>query len=307
MGKWRKRHWIESKAIEAARFADKMEADDIAFQSYVYNLRRIGLTPYDIHDTVSSFAIPSQFLSDGKQLFIFDKDAADMIGKTSGLPDLREVLKSVPYKTFAVDLGNEKGFYFVSGEVSKDKTVASEYGVDQRDDKYMVDRPTFYETENGQKIGFNWTPVSKNNDDDGPDDGIDIHEYLNTVNIMKTEFIENIVAYICCRNAEIETIYKPRPEGPTRRRESSATWHEVGFRIGAELRAYERMKSERGPHKGGTVRPHMRRAHWHHFWTGPRDGERKLVLKWVPPIMVAVKNGEIGATGHRVPVGVDGE
>ena len=169
MGKWRKRHWIESKAIEAARFADKMEADDIAFQSYVYNLRRIGLTPYDIHDTVSSFAIPSQFLSDGKQLFIFDKDAADMIGKTSGLPDLREVLKSVPYKTFAVDLGNEKGFYFVSGEVSKDKTVASEYGVDQRDDKYMVDRPTFYETENGQKIGFNWTPVSKNNDDDGPD------------------------------------------------------------------------------------------------------------------------------------------
>ena len=306
MGKWRKRHWIESKAMRSVALNDRLSSDDLAYLSYLNHFRDMGMTPYDLYDMVSSISVPTAFIRGGRQIFIFDEDAAKLIGNTDGLPDLRNVLKNVPYDTFAVDLGDGTGFYFISGEVDGNRTVETEFGVDSRDDEYMMDKTTHYVSDDGRTVGFNWTPVSKNNDD-GPDDGIDIHEYLNTVNIMKTEFVENIVAYICCRNAEIETIYKPRSEGPTRRRESSATWHEVGFRIGSELRAYERMKSERGPHKSGTVRPHMRRAHWHHFWTGPRDGERKLVLKWVPPTMVAVKNGEIGATGHRVPVGVDGE
>lgn len=31
---------------------------------------------------------------------------------------------------------------------------------------------------------------------------------------------------------------------------------------------------------------HMRRAHWQSFWTGPRDSERKKILKWIPPTFV---------------------
>ena len=32
-------------------------------------------------------------------------------------------------------------------------------------------------------------------------------------------------------------------------------------------------------------RPHVRRAHWHGFWSGPRESDaRKLSLKWLPPI-----------------------
>lgn len=31
---------------------------------------------------------------------------------------------------------------------------------------------------------------------------------------------------------------------------------------------------------------HMRRAHWQSFWIGPRDGERKKILKWIPPTFV---------------------
>ena len=34
-------------------------------------------------------------------------------------------------------------------------------------------------------------------------------------------------------------------------------------------------------------RPHMRRAHFHTFWAGPRDGKRRAVVKWLPPIPVA--------------------
>ncbi|EMO24671.1 hypothetical protein LEP1GSC170_1243 [Leptospira interrogans serovar Bataviae str. HAI135] len=31
--------------------------------------------------------------------------------------------------------------------------------------------------------------------------------------------------------------------------------------------------------------PHIRRAHWHHFWAGSNE-ERKLILRWLPPIPV---------------------
>lgn len=34
-------------------------------------------------------------------------------------------------------------------------------------------------------------------------------------------------------------------------------------------------------------RPHIRRAHWHGFWRGPKNGERTFALQWLPPIAVA--------------------
>ena len=119
--------------------------------------------------------------------------------------------------------------------------------------------------------------------------------------VYPTDLVVNGVAYVCSANADIVKAYEPRPEARRNnaKRRSMATWHEVGYRIGAELRAYERTKYERQPHQGGTVRPHMRRAHWHHYWTGPRDGERRLVLKWLAPTVVGAGKIE-SATGHRV-------
>lgn len=32
--------------------------------------------------------------------------------------------------------------------------------------------------------------------------------------------------------------------------------------------------------------PHIRRAHWHGFWSGPRDGKQKFNYKWLPPMLV---------------------
>ena len=41
-----------------------------------------------------------------------------------------------------------------------------------------------------------------------------------------------------------------------------------------------------------TVSPHVRRAHWQHYWTGKRKGRDdgrfgdELVVRWVPPVFV---------------------
>ena len=47
-------------------------------------------------------------------------------------------------------------------------------------------------------------------------------------------------------------------------------------------------KHDPAPHARPRPRPHWRRAHWHSYWTGPRDGERIARLKWIPPIPVGL-------------------
>ncbi|MCD8491987.1 MAG: hypothetical protein LRY51_08830, partial [Geovibrio sp.] len=57
----------------------------------------------------------------------------------------------------------------------------------------------------------------------------------------------------------------------------------VGESIGQKLR--EQSFHTHGK-KGKVKRPHLRRAHWHGYWTGPRDGEQSFILKWLPPVFV---------------------
>ena len=45
-----------------------------------------------------------------------------------------------------------------------------------------------------------------------------------------------------------------------------------------------------------TVRAHVRRAHWHHYWTG--KGRTELVLRWIAPTPIGY--GERLATIHKV-------
>lgn len=115
----------------------------------------------------------------------------------------------------------------------------------------------------------------------------------------------NVLLYICSQNADITGKHgapcNPQPVKtkhglklfpPTEPR----VW-DVGVRMGAALRAaYAKADSEAiGTH--AAPRPHIRRAHWHGFRSGPKvDSEgvviptekRKFELRWLPPIPVAM-------------------
>jgi len=71
------------------------------------------------------------------------------------------------------------------------------------------------------------------------------------------------------------------------------TW-EVGVRVGKALQsAYVRAGQRTGT--GAKKRPHVRRAHWHGYWVGPRSKpeERRLELRWLPPILVGLRGEEV--------------
>lgn len=116
--------------------------------------------------------------------------------------------------------------------------------------------------------------------------------------------ILQLVLYLCADNAEL-------PDGARAslpRRDSNHVpdlprrW-DVGVRIGAALRRYRATESESDITTSdghAPPRPHMRRAHWHHFWTGPRAGDRRLILHWLPPIPVGVDQEDGPAVIHPV-------
>jgi hypothetical protein len=123
--------------------------------------------------------------------------------------------------------------------------------------------------------------------------------------------IISVTLYLCSTAAEIQD-RKRRKDQPIRPRPKKvkggfrefpapgpSVW-EVGYRIGASLRAaWQKKEAGEGIHAG--PRPHVRRAHWHSYWTGPQDKpeRRKIVLKWLSPILVNVEDaGDLVPTLH---------
>ncbi len=110
----------------------------------------------------------------------------------------------------------------------------------------------------------------------------------------------SLIVYLCAANADIidpadaaRNPHNPIPK-KTRRHGSrifpakKPTVWQTGFRLGAAIRRATDIAASEGAAK----RPHIRRAHWHHFWQGPKSQpeNRKLIVKWLPPIPVGFED-----------------
>lgn len=102
------------------------------------------------------------------------------------------------------------------------------------------------------------------------------------------------ILYLASENADVQDVPQAKAPRPRKKRgqildkASEVKEKAVGVRIGNAIR---KIKSPSHSSQGGTgtkVRPHSRRGHWHHYWTGPRDGDRKLVLKWTAPTFIHI-------------------
>ena len=121
----------------------------------------------------------------------------------------------------------------------------------------------------------------------------------------------SLVLYICSVNSDLrdKSRRRDRPANPEPTKTTAGlktqpagavTVWEVGCRVGPALRRAldthseqdaERQDGERSHHT--SPRPHIRAAHWHAFWTGPKASpNRLLVVKWLPPIPVNVEDPE---------------
>ncbi|MDO9605004.1 hypothetical protein [Hydrogenophaga sp.] len=116
--------------------------------------------------------------------------------------------------------------------------------------------------------------------------------------------IISLLLYICSINAEYTNKESPSNAPITKTKKGFRTFPsnqvktwEIGTRIGAAIRrALEKSENTAGDSsKDGvhsSLQPHVRRAHWHGFWSGPKDGDRHLKIKWLPPIPVNIEEFE---------------
>jgi hypothetical protein len=124
------------------------------------------------------------------------------------------------------------------------------------------------------------------------------------------ELVEPIISvylYLCSSAAEIRNhkTQDDHPRRPPSRGVPGPTSWEVGFRIGPALRdARARVEAESGAGGGSHASPraHVRRAHWHSFWLGPRDEPtaRKLELRWLHPMLVGGGRDQLVPVVHEV-------
>ena len=112
----------------------------------------------------------------------------------------------------------------------------------------------------------------------------------------------SLLLYLCTVNSEIRdargSTKAPANPEPVKTKKglklfaaTTPTKWDVGFRIGAALKAAAAAADVADP-QGGThasLRPHIRRAHWATYWTGPKSAPQTRVLKWLPPIPVNVE------------------
>lgn len=110
---------------------------------------------------------------------------------------------------------------------------------------------------------------------------------VKSENSQTQEFIKalSLVLYLCANNADVRESKrsKNRISGA-----GSVTEWDVGVRYGNAIRAYaaKEGKSHKGSHS--RKRPHWRKGHFQHYWTGPKSKpeERKLILNWIEPVLV---------------------
>lgn len=118
---------------------------------------------------------------------------------------------------------------------------------------------------------------------------VEASEYLNSKEVFEfLTFAVSLVAYICADEADI--VLSAEAAALKKKKNWSistrpAIW-EVGERIGAAIEKYkkERYASDGDGGTGLKMRPHTRRAHWHHYRVG--EGRQQLICKWLPPIPV---------------------
>ena len=116
-------------------------------------------------------------------------------------------------------------------------------------------------------------------------EGVD--DYANMRETVVT--VVNHLLYVISANSEQEVVYRPSGNAKRANRTSQSTIHEVGTRVGRRLsQARVRYVGGKGPKGEGAKRPHVRAAHWHHYWVGPRAdaSKRRLVVRWLEPIFV---------------------
>lgn len=121
-----------------------------------------------------------------------------------------------------------------------------------------------------------------------------------------------LIVYICSQDAEVErikinaTAAKPANKKKSQQKKKTVNKNLVGYRLGNQIKHAKKIYLSNKSNSTGTGTskvPHIRRGHYHSYWTGSRSEpeKRKLIIKYLPPIYVNKDiSEELVPTVHKV-------
>lgn len=118
-----------------------------------------------------------------------------------------------------------------------------------------------------------------------------VEEWVAAIGMTRAEAtarLLSLVLYLCSEDTDLTRRSVPVANPSQRAMGEQAVVMSAGFRLGAALlTAAANYARNGGEASGARVTPHLRRAHWHHFWAGSQSREdRHRRLHWVSPIRV---------------------
>lgn len=220
----------------------------------------------------------------------------------------RELSKSEYKGNLDVEMFERLPEYAICIQLEEEIELKHHNGYDLRFDTFWV---TLTSDNNGFKLllatvydynmnSFNhiYIPLNENI-------GIDSFEFDNNnelymeAKMVEGKYVSNVrqilpyILYIVSEGADIsnenQEYFTPKQINEIQRKgelklfvADKVTVYNVGNKIGEKIRKYYKDLSS----NGGTVRPHIRRGHWHTYLTGSRSGKRERVLKWLFPMFI---------------------
>ena len=145
----------------------------------------------------------------------------------------------------------------------------------------------------------------------------DCAEYNNNNEITRCLRIAiSACYYLASKNAEIKEMQISKSKRPVvksangkKPKRVAIKAYQVGYVMGKSFEEQIKAKTSStglatGPTGGLTVRPHVRRAHWHHYWVG--EGRTALEVRWIKPTLVLPegrKEVELATVRRVSPIG----
>lgn len=247
-----------------------------------------------------------------KEVFVIDEELKKLLSEQGGETDIpTEILLSLPYQCFYIELDN----FLISGVHCCGVFVHLEYDVNNGDRELRL----LYLADDGRTLGMPIHIDEKNLMENLKHTAREAWRNARVgVSEDTLEELEydlgqtlQLILYILANNADIE----PNSEQALITKRSATIkdkyseirkWN-VGERIGNAIRKSRLVPKDEAkdisePTTHASPRAHMRRGHWHHFWTGPRSApeERKLILRWVAPTAIGVSDEEMPMVIHFV-------
>ena len=241
----------------------------------------------------------------GKAIYSFDPDFYKMLSDTEDTAIYVEVFQRLPHRDmfFYVPEGDTLG-YIVSVDFWEDgKSVMVSCGEIRKHDEdfgILISGAQFHTFDDGELLSHAF-------DNAQPADV----EIMGTAKTPHKDVLRGVIMacyYLAASNAELHEVKTAKAGKMHRKDGRPVTVADInaGIHYG---RPVGYLKPASGEKKRNDVkepiaqaarnpmRPHMRRAHWHHYRTG--KGRTNLEVRWIAPTFIA-GHGESGAVVHVV-------